>query len=179
MPGPRSQAYAVAARKAAHIAAAVNFAREKNLGWSSEAANSYLGASNARDSLMIWTRAMDSVTVNDAFVAQGCEAVQAPQPAVTVGAGAIWMHVYDAVSTRAGRYVQGGGCGTVGVAGLVRAEDRDLLEADQGQLVAALLEAEISAAIQNGAVRIANTCSDATVWALKGGGSGWLARSQA
>ena len=35
-------------------------------------------------------------------------------------AGAIWLHVYDAVTTKAGRYVQGGGCTTVGVAGLVQ-----------------------------------------------------------
>ena len=42
----------------------------------------------------------------------------APQPAVTVGAGAVWIDAYDAVTTEAGRYVQGGGCTTVGVAGL-------------------------------------------------------------
>jgi hypothetical protein len=31
----------------------------------------------------------------------------------------IWMHTYNEVTTKGGRYVQGGGCGTVGVAGLV------------------------------------------------------------
>ena len=44
----------------------------------------------------------------------------APQPAVTVEAGAIWGQVYDAVTTKGGRYVQGGGCLTVGVAGLIQ-----------------------------------------------------------
>ena len=34
---------------------------------------------------------------------------RAPQPAVTAGAGAMWGQVYDAVTTRAARYVQGGG----------------------------------------------------------------------
>jgi len=31
----------------------------------------------------------------------------------------MWLHAYQAVSVDAGRYVQGGGCTTVGVAGLV------------------------------------------------------------
>jgi hypothetical protein len=33
-----------------------------------------------------------------------------PVPSAAEGAGAIWLHVYDAVTTKAGRYVQGGGC---------------------------------------------------------------------
>lgn len=40
-------------------------------------------------------------------------------PAVSVGAGAIWMQAYDAVTTRGGRYVQGGVCTTVGVIGVL------------------------------------------------------------
>ena len=164
--------YAVAAHNAAHVAAAVDFAREKNLRLVIRGGgHSYLGTSNAPDSLMIWTRAMDSVTVDDAFVAQGCAAVQAPQPAVTVGAGAIWMHVYDAVSTSAGRYVQGGGCGTVGVAGLVQGGGFGTYSKQFGTAGSALLEAEIVTA--DGAVRIANTCSEPELfWALKGGGGG-------
>ena len=35
--------------------------------------HSYLGTSNAPDSLMIWTRAMNDITMHDDFVAQGCE----------------------------------------------------------------------------------------------------------
>jgi len=113
--------YAVAARKTAHVVATINFARENNLRLVVKGGgHSYLGASNAADSLLIWTRAMNEITVHDAFVAQGCAASEAPQPAVTMGAGAIWMHAYEAVTTGAGRYVQGGGCGTVGVAGLVQ-----------------------------------------------------------
>src|SRR5438552_1057736 len=78
------------------------------------------GTSNAADSLLIWTHAMHEVTLHDAFIPEGYEGRQAAQPAVTVDAGALWSHVYDAVTTRAGRYVQGGGCMTVGVAGLVQ-----------------------------------------------------------
>jgi hypothetical protein len=32
----------------------------------------------------------------------------------------MWLHTYDAVTSRGGRYIQGGGCATVGVAGLVQ-----------------------------------------------------------
>ena len=67
----------------------------------------YQGTSNAPDSLLIWTRPMDRIELHDAFMPQGCTA--APQPAVSLGAGAVWLHAYDAV-TKAGRYVQGGGC---------------------------------------------------------------------
>src|SRR4029077_13076793 len=68
----------------------------------------------------VWTRKMNAITLHDAFVAKGCAASAAPVRAVSVGAGAIWAHVYDAVTTQAGGYVQGGGCMTVGVAGLIQ-----------------------------------------------------------
>ncbi len=61
MPGPRSRvSYAVAARNAADIAAAVNFARENHLRLVVKGGgHSYQGTSNAPDSLLIWTRHMD------------------------------------------------------------------------------------------------------------------------
>ena len=39
---------------------------------------------------------------------------------MSIEAGAIWRQVYDEVTTKGGRYVQGGGCMTVGVAGLIQ-----------------------------------------------------------
>jgi FAD/FMN-containing dehydrogenase len=164
--------YVVAARKTAHVVAAVNFAREKNLRLVVKGGgHSYLGASNAADSLMIWTRAMNDITVHDAFVPQDCAASQAPQRAVTMGAGAIWMHAYGAVTTEAGRYVQGGGCGTVGVAGLVQGRGFGSYSKRFGTAGASLMEAEIVTA--DGVVRIANACTEPDLfWALKGGGAG-------
>ncbi len=164
--------YAVAAGKTAHVVAAVNFAREKNLRLVVKGGgHSYLGASNAADSLLIWTRAMNDITVHDGFVPQGCTASQKPQPAVTMGAGAIWMHAYEAVTTGAGRYVQGGGCGTVGVAGLVQGGGFGTYSKQFGTAGAALMEAEIVTA--DGVARIANACSEPELyWALKGGGAG-------
>ena len=113
--------YAVAARNADDIAAAVNFARENRLRLVVKGGgHSYQGTSNAADSLLVWTRHMNDITMHDTFRSPGLRGHHAPQPAVTVGAGTIWLHAYDAVTTKAGRYVQGGGCTTVGVAGLIQ-----------------------------------------------------------
>jgi len=69
---PAPSAYAVAARNAADVAAAVNFARENNLRLVVKGAgHSYLGTSNAPDSLLVWTRAMNKVTLHDAFLGHG------------------------------------------------------------------------------------------------------------
>jgi FAD/FMN-containing dehydrogenase len=165
--------YAVAAQNTAHVVAAVNFARQRNLRLVIKGGgHSYLGTSNAPDSLLIWTRAMNRVALHDAFVAQGCGGT-APQPAASVEAGAIWMHVYDAVTTKAGRYVQGGGCATVGVAGLVQSGGFGSFSKNYGTAAGGLLEAEIVTA--DGAIRIANACSNPELfWGIKGGGGGSL-----
>ncbi|MBV8727964.1 MAG: FAD-binding protein, partial [Candidatus Eremiobacteraeota bacterium] len=114
----RASVYAVAAASAQNVTAAVNFAREHNLRVAVRGGgHSYQGTSNAPDSLLIWTHPMDQIQMHDAFVPQGCS--NGPVHAVSVGAGCIWGRVYDVVTTRGGRYVQGGGCTTVGVAGLV------------------------------------------------------------
>jgi FAD/FMN-containing dehydrogenase len=166
--------YAVAATKTEDVVAAVDFARENNLRLVVKGGgHSYQGTSNAPDSLLIWTRAMNSIVLHDAFVAVGCAGKQAPQPAVTVGAGAIWMHTYDAVTTKGGRYVQGGGCVTVGVAGLVQSGGFGSFSKNYGTAAAGLLEAEIVTA--DGAVRIANACQHGDLfWGIKGGGGGSL-----
>jgi len=56
---------------------------------------------------------MNHIALHYTFVGQGCAGIQVSQPAATVEAGAMWMDVYNAVTTMAGRYVQGG-CATVG-----------------------------------------------------------------
>jgi hypothetical protein len=162
----------VAARGTSDVVAAVDFARRYKLRLVVKGGgHSYLGTSNAPDSLLVWTRAMNAIEVHDAFVPRGCEGQAAAVPAVSVGAGAIWMHTYDAVTTRAGRYVQGGGCGTVGVAGLVQGGGFGTYSKGFGIAGASLLEAEVVTA--DGAVRVVNTCSDPELfWALKGGGGG-------
>ena len=163
-------AYAVAATSTADVVAAVNFARTHDLRLVVKGGgHSYQGTSDAPDSLLVWTRHMNDVRVEPGFVARNCGG--ASQPAVTLGAGAMWIDAYDAVTTRAGRYVQGGGCTTVGVAGLVQSGGFGSFSKRYGTAAAGLLEAEVVTA--DGRVRIANACTNADLfWALKGGGGG-------
>jgi FAD/FMN-containing dehydrogenase len=169
---PRPSAYTIKARNAADIAAGVNFAHENNLRLVVKGgAHSYLGTSNAPDSLLIWTRAMNSIVHHDKFVGKGCEGRVEPVPAVSAGAGAVWMDLYNAVTTQAGRYVQGGGCTTVGVAGHIQSGGFGSFSNGFGTASAALLEAEVVTA--DGRVRVVNPRNDPELfWALKGGGGG-------
>ncbi|HEX4200862.1 MAG TPA: FAD-binding oxidoreductase [Chthoniobacterales bacterium] len=164
--------YAIAAQTTDDVVAGVNFARTNNLRLVVKgAAHSYLGGSNAADSLLIWTRAMNKIVLDDAFVAQGCAASEAPQPAVTVESGAMWIDAYHAVTVDGARYVQGGGCTTVGVAGLIQGGGFGSFSKNFGMAAAGLLEAEIVTA--DGEVRIANACTNPDLfWAIKGGGGG-------
>lgn len=166
--------YAVAAETAADVAAAVNFARQHRLRLVVKGGgHSYLGTSNAADSLMIWTRRMNSITVHDAFVGQGCAGSVSPRPAASIGAGAIWMPTYDEIVTRHGRYVQGGGCATVGVAGLIQSGGFGSFSKHYGTAAGSLLEAEVVTA--DGRILVVNACQHPELfWGLKGGGGGSL-----
>lgn len=169
---PEPSTYAIKARHADDVTAGINFARENKLRLVIKGGgHSYLGTSNAPDSLLIWTRAMNKVTLHDAFVGQGCAGRVVPVPAVSAGAGAMWMDLYQTVTTEGGRYVQGGSCTTVGVAGLVQSGGFNSFSKAFGTAAAGLLEAEIVTA--DGQVRIVNECNDPDLfWALKGGGGG-------
>jgi FAD/FMN-containing dehydrogenase len=168
----KPSAYAVAAKSAADVTAAVDFAREHRLRLVVKGAgHSYQGTSDAPDSLLVWTHPMDDIVMHDAFLPKGCSGNIAPQPAVSVGAGQIWGHTYRAVTPKGGRYVQGGGCMTVGVAGLVSSGGFGSWSKRYGTAAGNLLEAEVVTA--DGKVRTVNTCNDPELfWALKGGGGG-------
>jgi hypothetical protein len=165
-------AYAVVARDASDVAAAVNFARENNLRLVVKGAgHSYHGTSNAPDSLLVWTRRMDAITMHEAFVPQGCAGKIIPQSAVSVGAGQLWGHVYNEVTTRGDRFVLGGRCLSVGVAGLVSSGGFGEWSKCYGTAAANLLEAEVVTA--DGKIRVVNANNDPDLlWALKGGGGG-------
>ncbi|MES3000982.1 MAG: FAD-binding protein [Pseudomonadota bacterium] len=163
--------YAIAARSAADVAAAADFARRHRVRLAVKGGgHSYQGTSNAADSLLVWTRRMNAAQLHEVFVPAGCGSMT-PVRAASFGAGAIWSHAYDAVTTRAGGYVQGGGCMTVGVAGLVQSGGFGSFSKRYGLAAGSLLEAEVVTA--DGAVRIANACTHPDLfWALKGGGGG-------
>jgi len=165
-------AFCVAARNANDIAAAVNFAREHRLRLVVKGSgHSYKGHSNAPDSLLVWTHHMHDIALHDAFVPKGGEGKMSPLAAVTVGAGTYGMQAYTAVTTKAGKYVQGGGCTTVGLAGLLTGGGFGSFSKAFGSAAGGLLEAEVVTA--DGQIRIANAFSNPDLyWALKGGGGG-------
>jgi len=170
----RPSAYAVAAESSADVAAAVAFAHRHRLRLVVKGGgHSYQGTSNAADSLLVWPRRMNQVTMHDAFVPQGGEGKATPLPAVSVQAGAMWIDVYHAVTTLGGRYVQGGGCTTVGVAGLVQSGGFGSFSKGFGTAASNLLEAEVVTA--DGALLIVNEHAHPELfWGLKGGGGGSL-----
>lgn len=168
----RPSVYAVAAECASDVVAAVNFAREHRLRLVVKGTgHSYQGTSNAPDSLLVWTHRMRQLVMHDAFVPQGCAGKIAPQPAVSCDAGCIWGQTYNEVTTKGGRYVQGGDCLSVGVAGLISSGGFGAWSKRYGTAAANLLEAEIVTA--DGRIRVVNACNDPELfWALKGGGGG-------
>jgi FAD binding domain-containing protein/berberine-like enzyme len=167
---PAASAYAVAAHSSADVATAIAFARRNNVRLVVKGGgHSYLGGSNAPDSLLIWTRAMNAIELHDAFVPAGCSVP--PSPAVSLGAGCLWIDAYHAVTTQAGRYVQGGGCASVGVAGLIQGGGFGSFSKRYGLAAAGLLQAEVVTA--DGVVRVVNESQHADLfWALRGGGGG-------
>ena len=165
--------YVVAFESAQEIAAAINFARTHRIKLVVKGTgHDYLGRSNAPNSLLIWTHHLRKVTIQDHFIPQGCSITQAPTTAVTVAAGARWIEVYKEVTTNNGRYVQGGGCATVGAAGgFIQGGGFGSFSKKFGTGAAGVLEAEIITA--DGTIRTVNACQNQDLfWALKGGGGG-------
>lgn len=157
----------------ADMATIVRFAKRHNLRLVIKGGgHSYIGGSSAPDSLMIWTRKMNKVRLHEAFRPLGSS--RPPQHAASIEAGAMWIDAYDAVTTRGGRYVQGGGCTTVGTAGFLQGGGFGSFSKMFGTGASNLLEAEVVTA--NGQVRVVNDARDPDLfWALKGGGGGTFA----
>jgi FAD/FMN-containing dehydrogenase len=162
----------VAAESAADVAAAVDFARDNGAGLViKNTGHDYLGRSCSPGSLMIWTHRMREVTVHDSFVLAGSPARAAGVPAITVGAGTRWLEAYQALLPY-GRYVQGGGCVTVGAAGgFTQGGGFGSLSRRYGTAAGNVLEAEV--VLASGQVVTANAVQHPDLfWALRGGGGG-------
>ncbi len=115
---------------------------------------------------------MRSIAIDDAFVPAGCPGTEAGVPAVSVQAGARWGEVYEAVAVKHGRYVQGGGCTSVGAAGgFLQGGGFGSFSKKFGTGAANALEMEVVTA--DGRIVIANRCQHSDLfWALRGGGGG-------
>jgi FAD/FMN-containing dehydrogenase len=164
--------YAVVAETAQDIAVGVRFARDHGLKLVVKGTgHDYLGRSSAPQSFLLWTHRMRRISVHDAFVPAGCPAATPPSPAITVEAGTRWLEAYQAAGKH-GRYVSGGGCMSVGVAGgFLQGGGFGPWSNAYGISAAGLLEAQVVTA--DGVIRVANPCQNADLfWALRGGGGG-------
>ncbi|MEO6535620.1 MAG: FAD-binding oxidoreductase [Sphingomicrobium sp.] len=163
--------YVVAAQSAADVAAAVDFARTSGVRLVVKGGgHSYFGNSNAANSLLLWTKKLDRIEQHEAFVPTGAPPATRGEAAVSVGAGCLWGRVYHETMVKHGRYVQGGGCLTVGVAGFVQGGGFGSLSKAFGTGASNLLEAEVVTA--DGRVRIVNPWRDPELFFALSGGSG-------
>ena len=162
----------VAAESASDVSAAIDFCRGSGIPLIVKGGgHSYFGNSNRAGSLLVWTHRLRRVDLHDAFRPNGAPADSPAEPAVSVGAGCLWGEVYRKVAAEHGRYVQGGGCLTVGVAGLVLGGGFGSLSKQFGSGASNLIEAEV--VTPDGRVRIANRWQDPELFfALRGGGGG-------
>jgi FAD/FMN-containing dehydrogenase len=168
-----ASAYAVLAQDPADIVAAVDFARRHRLRLVIKGTgHDYLGRSSAPDSLLVWTHRMRQVSMHDAFTPRGCPAAEGGIPAVSVEAGTRWIEAYQEVTGKHGRYVQGGGCTSVGAAGgFLQGGGFGSWSKKYGIAAASMLEAEVVTA--DGRLLVANACQNQDLfWALRGGGGG-------
>ncbi|MGZ3695051.1 MAG: FAD-dependent oxidoreductase, partial [Bdellovibrionota bacterium] len=166
-------AYAVEAENAADVMAAVNFAREHKLRLVIRGTgHDWQGRSNAPDSLLVWTHKMRKITFHQHFLPQACNKDQSVEKAFTVEAGGRWLDTYKEIMVKHQRYVQGGGCTTVGaVGGFLQGGGFSAWSKKFGSSAANLLEAEVVTA--DGRIVIANACQNQDLfWALRGGGGG-------
>jgi FAD/FMN-containing dehydrogenase len=165
--------YVLVAQSAEEIAKAVQFAHKHHIKIVVKGTgHDYLGRSNASDSLLIWTHSMRNITIDDQFIPHGCHKAQKPVASVTVEAGIRWLEAYKKVIVEHGRYVQGGGCTSVGAAGgFIQGGGFGSFSKKFGTGAAGIVEAEVITA--NGTILIANACQNKDLfWALKGGGGG-------
>ncbi|MCB0411224.1 MAG: FAD-binding protein, partial [Bdellovibrionales bacterium] len=102
----------------------------------------------------------------------GCNSSHEKFNAVSVEAGTRWLEAYHQVTGKNGRYVQGGGCTTVGAAGgFLQGGGFGSWSKKFGTAAANLLEVEVVTA--DGKILVANSCQNQDLfWALRGGGGG-------
>jgi FAD/FMN-containing dehydrogenase len=164
--------YAVAAETVSDVVAAVNFARENNVRLVVKGTgHDYYGRSSAPDSLLIWTHNMREITVHTAFHPEGAPLDFVGVPAISTSAGNRWLEAYKA-ATDAGRFIQGGGCTSVGACGgFALGGGFGSFSKKFGSGAAGVIELEVVTA--NGEVLIVNKYQNPDLfWALRGGGGG-------
>jgi FAD/FMN-containing dehydrogenase len=161
----------VVAESVHDIAAALRFCADRGLQVVAKGTgHDYLGRSSDPRALMVWTHHLRDIIVHDAFAPEGGDPGDPGVPAVSVGAGTCWLDAYQALQPH-GRYVQGGGCTSVGVVGFTLGGGFGSFSRRFGTAAGNLLEAEVVTA--SGNVVVANIHRHPELfWALRGGGFG-------
>lgn len=165
-------AYAVAAETVEDIIAAVNFARTHNVRPIIKGTgHDYYGRSSGAGTLLIWTHNMRAITVHSEFHPAGAPANIEGVQAISTSAGNRWLEAYKA-ATDAGRFIQGGGCTSVGACGgFALGGGFGSFSKRFGSGAAGVIELEVVTA--DGKVVIANKYQNPDLfWALRGGGGG-------
>jgi FAD/FMN-containing dehydrogenase len=165
--------YAIAAESAEDIATTIAFARRRQIPLVVKGTgHDYLGRSNAPDALLVWTHRMREIVIHESFVPRGLGIESSMgAPAVSLGAGTRWLEAYQALAKH-GRYVQGGGCTTVGAAGgFTQGGGFGHFSRRYGTAAGNVLEMEVVTA--SGEVLAVNeNLRPDLFWALRGGGGG-------
>ncbi len=167
--------YAVAARNASDIAAAVNFARQRRVRLVVKGTgHDFLGRSSAPNSLLVWTHNMRKIVIHDSFRPLGAPSSVHATPAMTYGAGTRWLEAYQA-ATKHGLVVQGGTATSVGAAGgFIQGGGYGTWSRMYGSAAGNMLEAKVITA--NGQILTVNEYRYPDLfWALRGGGGGTFA----
>ncbi|KAI0777631.1 hypothetical protein BD413DRAFT_490600 [Trametes elegans] len=164
----------VDARTVGDVQLAVKFAAARNLRLViKNTGHDFLGRSSGRDSFMIWTHNLKTITAHAAFRPQGAPADEIHEHAFTFGAGVQWHEAYAAADS-AGRMIVGGVSdgGSVGAGGgWFLGGGHSALSPSYGLGVDNVLE--ISVVTADGAHLVVNAYQHADLfWALRGGGGG-------
>ncbi|MEX0693888.1 MAG: FAD-binding protein [Rhodospirillales bacterium] len=157
-------------KNAKDVSELVRFAQKHNLRLVIKGAgHSYYGQSCAPDSLLVWTRDLRGIKIEDAFIPES--GTGPGQPAVSVASGEKFISLYAEVVVKGGRYVQGGGCTSVGVGGHTQSGGFGHYSKYGGMTSGNILEAEI--VLAGGDIVVANAYQNSDLyWALRGGGAG-------
>ncbi|RHZ64376.1 hypothetical protein CDV55_106315 [Aspergillus turcosus] len=131
----------------------------------------YLTRSSGNGTLSLWTRNLQSIQYNPAFVPGGCSRPGLTYNAMTVGAGVNFDEAYT-FAQQHNVTILGGYASTVGVSGgWVQNGGHSIFSPVYGLGVDRVLEFKI--VTPDGVYRTANECQNTDLfWALRGGGGG-------
>ena len=161
--------FAVAAASAAHVAAALAFARAHSMRVVVRSTgHEYQGRSTGANALLIWTHALRGARFDAAFSA--CPAAAAA-PAVTTSPGTAWGEVYALASSHRVTVVGGSEISVSSCGGYTLGGGHSWMGPAFGMAADNALRFEL--VLANGSAVRASACENADLfWALRGGGGG-------